>query len=154
MTSKLEQLRQMKHRGGRQRRHRGGAAVQAGRLHHQSPRSSSPALGTPAFADVVTKGLDDGRPRRPRHQSRIAGDLTVAVGAELARIVPAGVSTEVDSPAVVRRRRLDPPGARHRRDLRSRLGVGRERILIKLASTWEGARARRRRCRRRGSTST
>jgi transaldolase len=64
----------------------------------------------------------------------------VAFGAELAGIVPGRVSTEVDADlsfdteATVARAR-DIIAAYAER------GIGRERILIKIASTWEGIRA-------------
>jgi transaldolase len=138
MTSKLEQLRQMSTVVA------DSGDIEAVRQFKPEDCTTNPsivlaALGTPAFADVVTKGLDDGR-RAGHDTSRIAGDLTVAVGAELARIVPGRVSTEVDA-----RLSFDVKGsirrAREIVETYDRLGIGRERILIKLASTWEGARA-------------
>lgn len=66
--------------------------------------------------------------------------LTVRIGAELAGIVPGNVSTEVDA-----RLSYDVPAmlakARQLISLYEGLGVGRERILIKVAATWEGIRA-------------
>ena len=67
----------------------------------------------------------------------IAESLTVALGAELTELVPGRVSTEVeaslsfDSEASVRRARSIIA------DYEAR-GVGRDRILIKIAATWEG----------------
>ncbi len=66
--------------------------------------------------------------------------LTVSIGTELTKIVPGYVSTEVDARlsfdknAAIQR-------ARHLIKLYEANGVGRERILIKLASTWEGIQA-------------
>jgi transaldolase len=66
--------------------------------------------------------------------------LAVAFGAELARFVPGRVSTEVDAdlsfdtPAMIETARAIIRSYEQR-------GVGRERVLIKLASTWEGIRA-------------
>lgn len=63
--------------------------------------------------------------------------LTVQIGAELTRIVPGDVSTEVDA-----RLSFDKDAmlsrARHLIALYEGQGVGRDRILIKLAATWEG----------------
>jgi transaldolase len=66
--------------------------------------------------------------------------LLVRFGREILAIVPGRVSTEVDA-------RLsfdtDATLARARRivDLYEEAGVGRERVLVKVASTWEGIRA-------------
>jgi transaldolase len=66
--------------------------------------------------------------------------LAVAFGTEILKIVPGRVSTEVDA-----RLSFDREGttakARHLIDLYEQAGVGRERILIKMGSTWEGIRA-------------
>jgi len=66
--------------------------------------------------------------------------LAVNFGAELAGIVPGRVSTEVDADlsfdteaSIAKARALIAAYAER--------GVGRERILIKIASTWEGIRA-------------
>ncbi|MGH7144938.1 MAG: transaldolase [Planctomycetota bacterium] len=66
--------------------------------------------------------------------------LSVAFGCEILKIIPGRVSTEVDA-----RLSFDTAGsvakARQIIDLYSAAGIGRERILIKLASTWEGVQA-------------
>lgn len=70
----------------------------------------------------------------------IAQELTVTVGAELAAIVPGRVSTEVDA-----RLSFDTMAsadkARALIDAYAKKGIEKDRILIKLASTWEGIRA-------------
>ncbi|WP_428610254.1 transaldolase [Sedimenticola sp.] len=66
--------------------------------------------------------------------------LSVSFGCELLKLIPGRVSTEVDSrlsfdsEATVRR-------ARRLIELYEQQGISRERILIKIASTWEGIRA-------------
>ncbi len=72
--------------------------------------------------------------------SQITDRLAVNFGAEILKIVPGRVSTEVDSDLS-----FDTQGSIDKAhafiaDYESR-GIGRERILIKLASTWEGIRA-------------
>lgn len=66
--------------------------------------------------------------------------LAVAFGGEILKIVPGRVSTEVDA-----RLSFDTEAsvqkARHLIGLYEKRGVSRERILIKVASTWEGIRA-------------
>jgi transaldolase len=66
--------------------------------------------------------------------------LAVTFGREILDIVPGRVSTEVDA-----RLSFDTEGsvakARHLVSLYEQQGVSRERILIKVGSTWEGIRA-------------
>jgi transaldolase len=72
--------------------------------------------------------------------SRVAARLSVNFGAELAKIVPGRVSTEVNADlsfdvdgTVAQARQLVADYAQR--------GVGRDRILIKVAATWEGIKA-------------
>src|ERR1700722_6163969 len=66
--------------------------------------------------------------------------LFVSFGSEILKVVPGRVSTEVaaslsfDTEATIAK-------ARKLISLYDKRGVGRERILIKIASTWEGIRA-------------
>jgi transaldolase len=66
--------------------------------------------------------------------------LAVAIGAEIVKLVPGRVSTEVDA-----RLSFDTSAtiakAKQLIALYQAQGVGRSRILIKIASTWEGIRA-------------
>jgi len=66
--------------------------------------------------------------------------LLVNFACEILRIVPGRVSTEVDA-----RLSFDTAGtlakARRLIDLYAKTGIDRERVLIKIASTWEGIRA-------------
>ncbi|MGS2722669.1 transaldolase [Porticoccus sp. GXU_MW_L64] len=66
--------------------------------------------------------------------------FTIHIGKQIAQIVPGRVSTEVDA-----RLSFDTQAmvdkARHLIDLYAAAGVPSNRILIKLASTWEGIRA-------------
>ena len=70
----------------------------------------------------------------------VIDDLLIAFGREILTIVPGRVSTEVDArlsfdaDATVKK-------ARYLIGLYEKSGIPRERILIKIASTWEGARA-------------
>ncbi|WP_252275535.1 transaldolase [Pseudomonas subflava] len=64
----------------------------------------------------------------------------VAVGQEILKVIPGRISTEVDA-----RLSFDTQATLRRAerivDLYDRAGIGRERVLIKIASTWEGIRA-------------
>jgi transaldolase len=66
--------------------------------------------------------------------------LFVAFGREILKIVPGRVSTEVDA-ALSFDTEASVNKARKLIGLYDKLGIGRDRILIKLASTWEGIRA-------------
>ncbi|SIS21757.1 transaldolase [Aquipseudomonas alcaligenes] len=76
-----------------------------------------------------------------------AGDLGlacdrfgVAVGQEILKVIPGRISTEVDA-----RLSFDTQATLRRAErlvgLYDQAGIGRERVLIKIASTWEGIRA-------------
>ena len=92
----------------------------------RSLRESRQAVGPEAGADaVVREALDE---------------ICVTFGKEILKIVPGRVSTEVDArlsydtaATVAKARRLI--------ELYAQAGIGRDRVLIKVASTWEGIRA-------------
>jgi transaldolase len=67
-------------------------------------------------------------------------NLSVAFGGEILKIVPGRVSTEVDARLSFDTER-SLAKARHLIKLYEEHGYSRERILIKLGSTWEGIRA-------------
>ena len=101
------------------------------------------AVENPAYAHLVDEALVWGR-RQSGDTTTIAGAvcdrLAVSFGAELATIVPGRVSTEVDADlsfdarATVEKARAIIAAYKAR-------GIGRDRILIKIAATWEGIRA-------------
>lgn len=66
--------------------------------------------------------------------------LAVLVGSEISQMIPGRISTEVDA-----RLSFDTQAtlakARQLIEMYAKLGVGRERVLIKIASTWEGIKA-------------
>jgi len=66
--------------------------------------------------------------------------LLVEFGKEILKIVPGKVSTEVDA-AFSFDTQASIDKALHIIDLYKSLGIGKERILIKIASTWEGIKA-------------
>ena len=92
-----------------------------------------------AYAPLVEEAVHWGA-RRGAPPAVVTDRLAVNFGTELTKIVPGRVSTEVDADlsfdtagSVAKARALIA-------DYESR-GVSRERILIKVASTWEGIRA-------------
>ncbi|EPX84191.1 transaldolase [Rubellimicrobium thermophilum DSM 16684] len=97
------------------------------------------ALSNPAMEDRIARAVAEGR-QAEDPVAAIALALTVGLGVELAGIVPGRVSTEVDA-----RLSFDTEGSIRRAraiiEAYGRQGVGPDRVLIKLASTWEGIRA-------------
>jgi len=85
------------------------------------------------FDKAVTDGKSGG-------VDAVMDKLVVAFGLEILKIVPGRVSTEVDA-----RLSFDTQGniekARQIIGAYEAAGIGRERILIKIASTWEGIKA-------------
>ncbi|WP_416423452.1 transaldolase [Pseudomonas sp. App30] len=94
------------------------------------------AASMPGYAELLNDAVRD-----------VKGDIglacdrfAVSVGSGILKVIPGRISTEVDA-----RLSFDEPallGKAHQLiDLYDKAGVGRDRVLIKLASTWEGIRA-------------
>ena len=101
------------------------------------------AAQMPAYAHLVDEAVQWGRAQGGDQAAVVAGvcdRLAVTFGTELSRIVPGRVSTEVDADLSFNTAASVAKGRAIIADYQSR-GVGRERVLIKLASTWEGIRA-------------
>lgn len=87
------------------------------------------------LARVIAEGKKAGNSR-----DQIFHSLLVAFGLEILKIVPGRVSTETspklsfDTAALIAE-------ARRFIDLYAKAGIGRERVLVKIASTWEGIEA-------------
>ncbi|WP_105400083.1 transaldolase [Neorhizobium sp. T7_12] len=101
------------------------------------------ALGTPIFADKVREAIAWGRKQSGNPDavvSAVADRLAITVGAALSELVPGRVSTEVDADLSFD---TEASIAKARQIIASykERGIERDRILIKLASTWEGIRA-------------
>ncbi|MBB3977267.1 transaldolase [Rhizobium azooxidifex] len=101
------------------------------------------ALGTPLFADTVAEALRWGQSQGGNREgviAAVADRLAISVGAALSELVPGRVSTEVDADLSFDTEASIEKGRAIIKAYEAR-GIGRERILIKLASTWEGIRA-------------
>ena len=96
------------------------------------------AATLPAYAHLVDQAIKDAGPAAGTEP--IIDRLLVLFGGEILKIVPGRVSTEVDA-----RLSFDRDGsiakAREIIGLYEKAGLPRERILIKLAATWEGIKA-------------
>jgi transaldolase len=97
------------------------------------------ALQSPVMDEHIGRAVAKGRATDDA-VAVIADELTVGLGAELAAIVPGRISTEVEAKLSFDAERSIAK-AHAIIEAYCKLGIGRERILIKLASTWEGIRA-------------
>ena len=97
------------------------------------------AAKLPAYANLVDEAVSWGQ-KRGAPANAVTDRLAVNFGAELTKIVPGRVSTEVDADLSFDTAAMIAKARSLIADYESR-GVGRERILIKLAATWEGAQA-------------
>ncbi|WP_233172152.1 transaldolase [Dyella sp. ASV21] len=101
------------------------------------------ATELPAYAPLIDEAVSWAKGKSASREQQLvdAGDhLAVAVGRKIVELVPGRVSTEVDA-----RLSFDTQAtiakAERLVDLYEQAGVKRDRILIKIASTWEGIRA-------------
>jgi transaldolase len=142
MTNSLEQLKQF-------------TTVVADTGDFQSMRAFTPedattnptliykAVQIPEYKPLLDKTIADNRSSNISGAAlhrKVIDELLVAFGCEILSIVPGRVSTEVDA-----RLSFDAEAtiekARLLIGLYEQRGIPRERILIKIASTWEGVRA-------------
>ena len=138
MTSVLDQLREMTVVVA------DTGAVEAVKKYQPVDCTTNPslvlaAISDPASEELIANEIAAGK-AAGKTAEQVVDTLTVAVGAELTKIVPGRVSTEVDAclsfdteASVARAREIVADYAAR--------GVSKDRILIKLASTWEGIRA-------------
>ena len=101
------------------------------------------ASGQPQYSYLIDQAVEETAGSGLTGQERIDATinrLLILFGKEILQIVPGRVSTEVDA-----RLSFDTQGtidlARRLIDLYAADGIERNRILIKIASTWEGIRA-------------
>ena len=96
------------------------------------------AAAMPGYAPLLDQAVKDAG--AAASLDKVIDQLLVLFGREILKIVPGRVSTEVDA-----RLSFDRDGsiakAREIIGLYEKAGIPRERILIKLASTWEGIKA-------------
>src|SRR3989442_2569525 len=98
------------------------------------------AAQMPEYKYLLEKAIADNQQSNLSKESlawRIVDQLLVLFGVEILKIIPVRVSTETDASLS-----FDTPGlvakAQHFISLYEQNGIARERILIKVASTWEG----------------
>ena len=122
--------------------------IEAIRSHRPEDATTNPSLllkaaTLPEYAPLIADSIAWAKSQSNDHdqQAHDAMDkLAVDVGLEVLKIVPGRISTEVDS-----RLSFDTPAtlakARKLIHLYNEAGIANERVLIKIAATWEGIRA-------------
>jgi len=140
MTSKLEQLRTMSTVVA------DTGDMDAIKAFKPTDSTTNPSLilkaaQLPAYAQLVDEAVAWGR-KTKASAGAVTDRLAVNFGAELTRIVPGRVSTEVDADLSFDTAATIAKAHALIADYASR-GIGKERILIKIAATWEGAQAAR-----------
>lgn len=124
--------------------------IDAIKLYSPTDATTNPSLillaaGQPQYAPLIEEAVSYSKTQgtSAKEQRRLLMEkLFVNFGVEILKIIPGRVSTEVDA-----RLSFDVEGsiqtAHDLIGLYEEAGVPRERILIKLASTWEGTKAAR-----------
>lgn len=103
------------------------------------------AAEMPAYAGLLDEAVQWGRKAGGTQQARVGAvcdRLSVTFGAELSKLVPGRVSTEVDADLSFDTEASIAKGRALIADYEAR-GVDRSRVLIKVAATWEGIQAAR-----------
>src|SRR5579863_8969353 len=100
------------------------------------------AAQMPAYREIVDRTVKDTKSTAsgPALVGELVDHLLVAFGREILKIVPGRVSTETDAKLSFDTEALIAKAHKFI-DLYSKAGIGRERVLIKIASTWEGIKA-------------
>jgi transaldolase len=108
-----------------------------------NPSLIEKATGMPAYQALLEKAVAEGKGESGSKEERakaIIDRLLILFGCEILKIVPGRVSTEVDA-----RLSFDVDAtvakARHLIGMYKAAGIDRERVLIKIAATWEGTQA-------------
>lgn len=122
--------------------------IEAIRRHQPEDATTNPSLlfkaaSLPEYAPLIDEAVAWAQAQshdRERQVHDALDRLAVDVGVEVLKIVPGRVSTEVDA-----RLSFDTQAtltkARKLIGLYQEAGIGNERVLLKIASTWEGIRA-------------
>jgi transaldolase len=100
------------------------------------------AAQMPEYQFLIDKAIADNKAKASGKEllALVMDDLLVLFGNEILKIVPGRVSTETDAILAFDTDALVAKGRRFI-ELYKAQGIPRERILVKIASTWEGIRA-------------
>jgi len=108
-----------------------------------NPSLIAAASALPQYQELVKRGIDYGKAgggSKAEIAKRAVDRLAVEFGIEILKIVPGRVSTEVDA-RLSHDMQASMEKARELIAMYEKEGIKRDRVLIKLASTWEGIKA-------------
>jgi transaldolase len=97
----------------------------------------------PQYAHLIEESIAFAKAQGGSKEDQIenaADKLAVLIGIEISKVVPGRISTEVDARLSFNTEKMIAKG-RKLVALYKEAGVGTDRVLIKLASTWEGIKA-------------
>lgn len=142
MTTKLEQLKKMTDVVA------DTGEISAIKKYQPQDATTNPSLllkaaQIPEYAELVDASIAAGKKEGGTEAEQISyacDHLAVAVGCEVLKLIPGKISTEVDA-RLSFNTKASIEKAHHLIDLYEKSGVDKSRVLIKLASTWEGIRA-------------
>lgn len=123
--------------------------IEAIRRHQPQDATTNPSLilkaaGLPAYQPMLQQAMDWAKQQNNGESlaANAADKLAVMIGCEILTMIPGLISTEVDA-----RLSFDTnktlAKARKLIDMYQEAGIGKDRILIKIAATWEGIQAAR-----------
>lgn len=110
-----------------------------------NPTLVKKALDLPVYAELIESELAWARAQngdKAALVNEVADRLTVGVGAKLSALIPGRVSTEVDAD-LAHDTAATVAKARKFIAMYAERGIGKDKVLIKVASTWEGVEAAR-----------
>jgi len=110
-----------------------------------NPTLVKKALDLPVYAGLIERELEWARAQGAPGKAvvdEVADRLTVGVGAMLSELIPGRVSTEVDAD-LAHDTAATVAKARKFIQMYAERGIPREKVLIKVAATWEGVEAAR-----------
>ncbi len=135
MTSKLEQLKQYTTLVA------DTGDVSLIRSLQPQDATTNPSLLLKAAQQQQYAGLlQQARSANPGNAARAAMDFAVSVGMEISQLIPGRISTEVDARLSFDEEATYAAALKLIEAYQAK-GLGKERILIKIAATWEGIRA-------------
>jgi len=142
MPNKLEQLKQITDVVA------DSGDIEAIKRFHPLDATTNPSLllkasSLPAYQPLVAEAKRWARQQSGSNSEQLSAcvdKLAVSIGREILQIIPGRVSTEVDARLSFDGRAMIEK-ARRLIGLYEQTEIGRERVLIKLASTWEGIQA-------------
>lgn len=97
----------------------------------------------PQYAHLIDEAISYAKAQGGSKEAQVehaADKLAVLIGIEISKVVPGRISTEVDARLSFNTEKMIAKG-RKLIALYQEAGVGKDRVLIKLASTWEGVKA-------------